>query len=558
MNTHAEKNKEHKSSSAVGQNLQKEQSIGLEKTFQDRRPEAVTSLKVQQLARTTSGNDRLKTMQAAIQNSSLTQKAVQFQAMANQSMKLVQRHIIIDGDNKFRNKDVEEVWKKFKDEEEPKDNVVSGDKKIIDAIIRSQDPEGDVTWDQFVQLVESKRAPRPSKKRKSEALDEKSPQQLAWEERKAGLAAKVEIANQNIRGAKGELANFFDSFLDVPANIRVKIASLKEAVTTHLDREHSRLANFSMSVLAYSKQNLSANNRSPEIQTAILEGTKDTEMSLEISGNKAKANEFLSQKFKGKSLEKVYDTTIKPFHISEKSKSLEKIITGLTTEAIGAIKVDDTPVKRYKFDKKSKTFTASQVLTEEEFTEKMKYEIAYEAHKQSKESEQNRRRRSSRALVKKGKGLGKAKIGVPENLEEIHAESAILKKVKANTDRVIKIIGGTKVACTACQTYYTESGLEELLSDRTSFAWLSESSITQLGFEASKVTEYLEKIKKVLNDRLEKLQFYEGKSGTIAIDDMSEESEVDTDSEDEGGISMVLENEGFNKKVEEVKEFFFL
>ncbi|MDI3464959.1 MAG: hypothetical protein OJF50_003780 [Nitrospira sp.] len=472
---------------------------------------------------------------------------------AAQRNALIQRRIIIDEEEKWTNAHVNEVWGKYRETEGRK----RGDKTIIQDIILATDPKCDpVTWEEFVQLVARGRAPNVSKKRKRKEGEGKSNAAIAWEARKMVLAEKVAAANKSIGEAKRYPSTFYESFLDVPANIRVKIADLKPEMDTHLDREHSRLANFSMSVLEYSKKNLSAAKRSPEIQTAIVETKASKELSLEISGNKAEANKLLASKFGGKSVETVYAETLKPFHVAKKRTILLDAIAKFTPQIMGKFEVEKAPINEYKFDKNQKSFTSPKVLSEEEFTTKAKYAIGYNAHKTTKGGEQNKRRKSARALVKKMPGLSKAEIGIPENEKGIHAESAILKKLKADTERIIKVIGGTKVACTACQTYYTQSGLEALLSDRTSFAWLSESSITQLGYDAEQVTEYLKQIEAGLSERLKDLRFYEGKSGTYGIRDLSDESEMDTDSEDEEAIRSVMETDEIKNRVEDLKGHF--
>lgn len=143
---------------------------------------------------------------------------------------------------------------------------------------------------------------------------------------------------------------------------------------------------------------------------------------------------------------------------------------------------------------------------------------------------------------------------MPKNALDIHAESAILEELKAQANKAIIAVGGTKVACTACQAYYTKYKHEDLLGDNTSFAWLSESSINQLGFDADEVTEYLVAIREILEKRLADLRFFEGKSGTFGEENLVEESDIDTDSEDEDAMEIATQSSTLNKLADDVMD----
>lgn len=384
---------------------------------------------------------------------------------------------------------------------------------------------------------------------------------INWQIRRQKLDDSVDIANDKIQKASGALQAFFEKLTSVPANIRVKISKLADAVGVKLDREHSRLAYFSTSVLEYTKQELSTNKRTPEIQTAIVEDQNTKALSVHISGNNSGANLLLQQQLGKKTLEKGYNDTIKPFHIKRKADALEENVKKRKVEDVKRLKLD--PIHKlgdYKKVKKTGEFVlkdgSGPSIPRKQFRRNAVKALAVSSHKETKTDPQNRQRKGARHFVKKeyNPKLKNVQVRVPSNSRDIHAESAILEDVKAQADKVIIAVGGTKVACTACQAYYTKLKQEALLGDNTSFAWLSESSMNQLGFDPDKVTEYLLEIKNILDSRINKLRFYEGKSGTFKDEDMTPETDLDTDSEDEAAMDEVSATTSLLQKVEEAMD----
>ncbi|SEM63050.1 hypothetical protein SAMN04488505_105237 [Chitinophaga rupis] len=387
---------------------------------------------------------------------------------------------------------------------------------------------------------------------------------INWQKRKQKLDDSVDIANDKILKASGALQAFFEKLTSLPANIRVKISKLADAVGVKLDREHSRLAFFSTSLLEYTKQELSTNKRTPEIQTAIVEDQNTQGLSVHISGNNSGANLLLQQQLGKKTLEKGYTDTIRPFHIKRKAAALEENVKKRKAEDVKRLKLDNNRrLSDYKKVKKKDEFVlkdgSGQPISRKQLRKNVAKALAVSSHKETKTGPQNRQRKGARHFVKKERNtkLKNVQVRVPSNSRDIHAESAILESLKNQADQIIVAVGGTKVACTACQAYYTKLKQEALLGDNTSFAWLSESSMNQLGFDADKVTEYLLEIKSILDSRINKLRFYEGKSGTFNDDDLTHETDLDTDSEDEAAMDDVSTTTSLLDKVDEAMDLIY-
>jgi hypothetical protein len=404
----------------------------------------------------------------------------------------------------------------------------------------------------------------PKKKKTTAKTGGTSSASKSWQDRKQKLSDKVDAANDAIKLATGSVNDFYKKLLDLPANISVKINSLLDAAAVKLSKEHSRLAYFSTSLLEITKEEPTVKKATPEIQTAIIQDTNTSALSLKISGNNSNVNNFLSTALGGKTLDQGYTSTVRPFHIKRKAETLEGNVKKKKPEQIKRLKLTQVPTQPEIGDFKKDTVNDSFVLkdgtgtplTPDKFKEMVTKAFAYDLHKSTKTAPQNRQRKGARHFVKKhqhsGMALSTALVSVPVNAKNIHAESAILEELKTQADKVIRTVGGTKVACTACQTYYTKLGKEALLGDNTSFAWLSESSINQLGFDADKVTEYLEEIKKVLDSRLAQLRFFEGKSGTFGDENLVSETDMDTDSEDEAAIDTAAKGTILDEAADEV------
>lgn len=392
-----------------------------------------------------------------------------------------------------------------------------------------------------------------------------SPGAQKWRERKKKLGEKVDAANEAIKKASGDVNDFYKKLLNLPANIRVQIEGLVAVSKLKLDKEHSRLAYFSTSLLEMTQEAPTVKKASPEIQTAIIEERKTSVLSVEISGNSSSANSFLAAALGGKPLEDGYTDAIQPFHVKRKARTLRNSVKKKKARQLKKTRITQLPnepkIDDFERDAATGTFALKDGTgpshTPDDFKDILKLELAYDMHRSTKTGAQNRQRKGARNFVKvhRGAALSTASVRVPVNAGNFHAESAILEdleNLKAQADKAIIAVGGTKVACTACQAYYTKHKQEALLGDNTSFAWLSESSISQLGFEADKVTEYLEDIKNILNHRLAQLRFFEGRSGTYEQENLEAETDVGTDSEDEAAVTTAAESNEISDAVDEI------
>jgi hypothetical protein len=201
------------------------------------------------------------------------------------------------------------------------------------------------------------------------------------------------------------------------------------------------------------------------------------------------------------------------------------------------IQVDGHPLSNFRRSKDKQSFVnnkTKQRIADAQFRGKVARHIAFMQHRNLKTTEDVRRMKSSRAYVKQGK-YGKTPVRIPKNNKDFHAETAIKNELPPNEQ--MDSVGGTKVACLACQGSFTKDKCEHLLGNQTSFAWLSESSMGQLGHGVGKQEDYMVDLQKTLQPRMNKLQFYKGKQGTISTSDMTMEANDDTDSEDEEAVN---------------------
>ncbi|MCU0288586.1 MAG: DUF4157 domain-containing protein, partial [Acidobacteria bacterium] len=326
------------------------------------------------------------------------------------------------------------------------------------------------------------------------------------EKPKMDLTSEVNKANNDLREC-GEQDDFFEESGNNDNTVKIK--RLQEDHNFHLDKMQARLANFSMSLLNYCRKKDMKDT--PEIQTAVVKAPDADTYSIEISGNTKKSNKFLGGLLK-ENLGETYDKTIRLHHIEEKKKTMYE-------EAYSQLNDPD-----FQWDALFNPDVVSRSL-----------------HNLTKGRDTNLRRKSARAFVRKAWGpetLENAKIAVPENKDNLHAESAILKKLLDESNRIIESIGGTKVACTACQAYFTKENQHKLLYPVTSYAWTAKTSMAQL--DTTDTLSYLKKIHELLKDRVANLKHYKGNSGTIPIKDMDLEDSP-SDSEDDEAINQVAE-----------------
>jgi hypothetical protein len=156
--------------------------------------------------------------------------------------------------------------------------------------------------------------------------------------------------------------------------------------------------------------------------------------------------------------------------------------------------------------------------------------LALKAHKSTRRDEGRRRMKSARQFAY-GPIHSSLPVDVANNDEEIHAESAIYTQTEKNPNEEITKVYGTKVPCLACQTFFRGKGVGDKMMDHSSFAWLSESSLKQLGFKKGEIQLYLLHIRATLGGS--GINEYGVSSGEIAITDLTVDSDPASDSEDE-------------------------
>jgi len=380
-------------------------------------------------------------------------------------------------------------------------------------------------------------------------------QKAQWQKRKqtyldAILAANKEI-DVGINGAKSGLDDaidaFFTGYVDVPANIRVKIKKLKEAAAFKLDTMHSRIASFNKILLDYFKK-----TKTPEIQTAIIRDEKTKGLSLAISGNKKATNKAFVKEFGEGSLAEFYENKLREDLVNQRRATLESAVETIRPEDLLTLPVfgisaediqHDQDSDRFVFpglttkkkalddgsDTKAASETEEMSLDAEELNQHLSWSALYHVSRETRRDPRIKELNLARAFVKKPIQIGAekadlAKVFVPDNEKELHAESAILKALEG-LDKTMVLVGGTKVACTSCQAVFTEAKKDDLLGDLTSFAWLSASSMLQLTGDAKAVEAYLGKIRTTLEHRLDKLSFFEGNAGTYFPENLETDSE---------------------------------
>ena len=382
----------------------------------------------------------------------------------------------------------------------------------------------------------------------------------AWEKRKQNYIDAIAAANQAIENLDAKMKDYFEGRLDVPANARALIAGLEETTKPMLSRDLTRIANFNDLVMDHFKSK-KKKLATPEMQTALVQDSSTDAYSLRISGNTKSANKKLKQMFEGKTPEAAYEGGLKDTLVEQEVAEMEKVYKGLTAGEVNQIPVRDNPFASFSFDSSKSMWAAGPLeLTDDKFVFEFKAGLTKTVASKAKRSTRVKKGKSARAMVRrKSKAAYHDKMGslsthVPTNAENYHAEVAILKELLNEVNMAMKLVGGTKVACTACQAVFHEEGHGEMMSGETSFAWLSKSSVEQLGLEGSNVEGYLARLYNVLNDLVQKkeLTFYGGsdKAGTIADTEMEFETDNEGyDSVDESAVNL------FQKRVDNKLEF---
>jgi hypothetical protein len=288
-----------------------------------------------------------------------------------------------------------------------------------------------------------------------------------------------------------------------------------------ISKSEARLANFSAMVKAFVNAQQKS-NVTPEIQTALVSSALDAAETIHVSGNTSKANKKIGV---GKStvLSDYYGHNIRPISINQRVVGIEKAAKKMITKKKGSSVVNARLIKAIKLDKGDDQGAIAKKVARQLLTD----------------NKRNKHRLSGKSARKFAKVHATKQLRVPANQENIHAESAILNSLQ-DTKAQIQAIGGTKVACLACQAYFTHLDQQGLLGEHTGYAWISASSQQQLKLLIDTIDtaeDYLINLAKILQSRLSSLKRYTGHAGDKKLEDAEPESDVsDTDSEDEESL----------------------
>ncbi|MGV2287303.1 DUF4157 domain-containing protein [Trinickia sp. YCB016] len=369
------------------------------------------------------------------------------------------------------------------------------------------------------------------KKKETDAA-KKAANKAKFDQAMLELNKKIAEANQKIATVYHIKATLATDSSTTPMNPAVLISEMQTIDNLNISKTDARLSNFSSLVKEYVNAQQKS-NVTPEIQTALVKSALDAAESIYISGNTQNANNKIGAG--SSTLGDYYKTNIRAVSVTRRADGLEKIAKKFTSPRR----------KRYYLNKKFQEADIKVDLTDDADTVKRK--IAKHVLTKNK---RNPERLSSTSARKFSRANSGKRIVVPNNREEIHAESAILQSIR-DTKLIIQQIGGTKVACLACQAYFTHAGQGDLLGDNTGYGWVSKSSIRQLGILIDAVDaaeKYLINLVNFLETRLAKLKRFTGHAGDKSVLDMEVESDVDvSDSEDESAIEIVKDSDAIRR-----------
>jgi hypothetical protein len=255
----------------------------------------------------------------------------------------------------------------------------------------------------------------------------------------------------------------------------------------------------------------------PEVQQII--STKDGELNAHFGGNYQKSQELIrrvlvSKKNKKRKLKDYHREEYRDKTINETIRQIEKILR-----------------KNPKIEKQLKQLIAEK-KSNDEIRSMLKSAIG-DDYKNDMLRYLFKLRNSLKAKYGDLK-LEDAIINVPDNLEEIHAESNLLEKIIDEFE--ILDVMGTKVPCVACFAKFCQAKQQTHLLQYTSSVWFSKPCMNQLGCDFSEqsteeVISYLNKIDQNLKGMVNRIEMYTGNMGNIKqefndddSDSMGEES----------------------------------
>jgi hypothetical protein len=342
------------------------------------------------------------------------------------------------------------------------------------------------------------------------------------------LNEKIAAANQKIQDIHKIKAAFATDTSTTPMNPAVFVKDMATTETLSISKAEARLANFSALIKEFVNSQQKS-NVTPEIQVALVRSAVDAAESIYISGNTQNSNNKIGAG--DDELGAFYAAKIRSINISKRADGLRGVARKQITRQKGK-----SPTVKAAFRKKI-------AIDSKDGKDEVAAKVVRRLLTENKRSFPRRSATSSRKFVKKHSNK---RVRVPDNSGNIHAESAILKSLR-DTKQAIQEIGGTKVACLACQAYFTQLGQGGLLGNNTGYAWVSESSLAQLGFVIAQLEDtekYLASLIVILQSRLASLKRYKGHAGDKKTKDMEVESDVDdTDSEDEESMALLIKDD---------------
>ena len=303
-----------------------------------------------------------------------------------------------------------------------------------------------------------------------------------------------------------------------PMNPAVFLSGLTRTEKAQLDKVHARLSAISYRLKEY-VNSLQKTTVTPEVQVAVALGASGN-LQIWISGNSSAANAKL-QVNSLFGMGQYYVDHLRELNVRARRDALVKIGKSIKSKSA-------TQALRNK---------GIGLSDEESSTPQKREAVARALHKLGKRTNERMRAKRARKFAKKHVGVD---VKVAQNPRDMHAEAAILANIHAVSSK-LQSVGGTKVACLACQAYFTHYNEQGLLGDHTGYAWLSRSSQAQLREifnDINSMEDYLIRIYGLLTNRLQSLSFYTGQAGELRVADMPDESDADlTDSEDESAIA---------------------
>lgn len=331
----------------------------------------------------------------------------------------------------------------------------------------------------------------------------------------------VEQVNREIRNNNPKQQNFFEykgtGILTQPVNIsKLKKAKLK------LDSEQSGLSNLSFGVKQLEKVG-------PEVQFGIVENTQSGSRKIRISANESKFNQKIRKRLpKSGRLEDLYREELRKKNVENRRQDLEK-----HSQKLSQKQVNESLDFAFGIESNDK----------EDFLQILNYRLGQEVHSLTRKNDQRRRAKSARKMAYDShKDL---EIEVVTNEKNIHAESAIVLETLKNPHEKLRKVAGTKVPCISCTTLFRKYKVEDAILDHTSGAWLSESSMTQLGFKPNEIEGYLRHIHSVIGKST--IYQHSVKSGEISVKQQTVDDDPSSDSEDEDATQLFEFGEVTNK-----------